>query len=90
MLESFFKHDMVFLWLVIECKIGYIFDNGKTPVETRFLEKNMQTLYADGIANIRLIDGIVRLDLVNIQNLVEDKPVVHTTGTLVMTLPALV
>ncbi len=49
----------------------------------------MQTLYADGIANIRLIDGIVRLDLVNIQNLVDDKPVVQPVGTLAMTLPAL-
>ncbi len=49
----------------------------------------MQTLYADGIANIRLIDGIVRLDLVNIQNLVDDQPVVQPVGTLAMTLPAL-
>ncbi|MDD2727816.1 hypothetical protein [Malikia sp.] len=49
----------------------------------------MQTLYADGIANIRLIDGIVRLDLVNIQNLVEDKAAVQPVGSLAMTLPAL-
>jgi len=27
---------------------------------------NMQTIYADGVANITLIDGVVRLDLVNI------------------------
>lgn len=52
-------------------------------------QKIMQTLYADGIANVRLIDGIVRLDLVNIQNLVDDKAVMQPVGSLAMTLPAL-
>ncbi len=50
----------------------------------------MQTLYADGIANIRLIDGIVRLDLVNIQNIAQDQQAtLQPAATLAMTLPAL-
>lgn len=49
----------------------------------------MQTLYTDGIANIRLIEGIVRLDLVSIQEVNQDKSRVETVAALAMTLPAL-
>ena len=33
----------------------------------------MQTIYADGIANMTLIDGVIRLDLVNLTQLEKDK-----------------
>ena len=49
----------------------------------------MQTIYADGIANITLIDGVVRLDLVNITQLEKDKANIRPVGALAFSLPAL-
>jgi hypothetical protein len=51
--------------------------------------KNMQTIYTDGVANITLIDGIIRLDLVNIMQLEKDKANIRPVAALAMSLPAL-
>ncbi len=49
----------------------------------------MQSLYTDGIANIRLIDGVVRLDLVNIEEFAQDGAKLQSVGTLALSLPGL-
>ena len=49
----------------------------------------MQSLYTDGIANIRLIDGVIRLDLVNIQELAQDGAKLQSVGTLALSIPGL-
>jgi hypothetical protein len=49
----------------------------------------MQTIYADGIANMNLIDGVVRMDLVHITQFEKDKTNVTPVGTIAMSLPAL-
>lgn len=49
----------------------------------------MTTSYIDGIANITMIDGIVRFDLVNIAQLEKDKANLRPAGSLAMSLPAL-
>jgi hypothetical protein len=51
--------------------------------------KNMQTIYTDGVANITLIDGIIRLDLVNIMQLEKEKANIRPVAALAMSLPAL-
>lgn len=51
----------------------------------------MQTIYADGIANMLLVDGVVRVDLVNVTSVEKDKePNVRSNATLAMSLPALI
>jgi hypothetical protein len=49
----------------------------------------MQTIYADGIANITLIDGIIRLDLVNITQIEQEKANIRQVAALAMSVPAL-
>ncbi|MDT9547274.1 MAG: hypothetical protein RI826_08065 [Chlorobium phaeovibrioides] len=49
----------------------------------------MQTLYADGVANITLIDGVIRMDLVNVTKIEEDKTNLRPVGAVAMSLPAL-
>lgn len=49
----------------------------------------METSYVDGIANITMIDGIVRFDLVNITRIEKDKADIRPAGSLAMSLPAL-
>ncbi len=49
----------------------------------------MQTIYADGIANITLIDGVIRLDLVNITQIEKEKANIRPVGALAMSVPAL-
>lgn len=50
----------------------------------------MQTIYADGISNMTLIDGIVRIDLVNVISVEKGKePDIEPTGRLALSLPAL-
>ncbi len=49
----------------------------------------MQTIYADGVANITLIDGIIRLDLVNITQVEKDKANIRQVGALALSLPGL-
>ncbi len=49
----------------------------------------MQTIYADGIANMSLIDGVIRIDLVNITQVEQDKTNVNPVGTVAMSLPGL-
>ena len=49
----------------------------------------MQTIYADGIANMTLIDGVIRLDLVNLVQVEKEKATVRTVAALAMSIPAL-
>jgi len=49
----------------------------------------MQTIYTDGIANITLIDGIIRLDLVNITQVEKEKANIRPVAALAMSVPAL-
>lgn len=45
-------------------------------------------LYADGVANVSLIDGVVRMDLVNILKMEGDKATLGPVGTINMSIPA--
>ena len=49
-----------------------------------------QSIYADGISNITLVDGVIRYDLVNITSLEEKSANVRSVATVAMSLPALV
>ncbi|EAT59486.1 hypothetical protein G9409_07585 [Chlorobium sp. BLA1] len=49
----------------------------------------MQTIYADGIANITLIDGIIRFDIVNIMQIEDEKANIRPVGALALSVPAL-
>jgi len=49
----------------------------------------MQTIYADGISNITLIDGVIRFDLINITRLEKDKANIRPVGALALSVPAL-
>jgi len=54
-------------------------------------EKDMQTIYADGIANMLLGDGVVRFDLVNVTSVEKDKePNVRSNATVALSLPAVI
>jgi hypothetical protein len=46
----------------------------------------MQTLFVDGIANIALIDGVVRVDLVNITRAGNDQADFRPVGVIAMPL----
>jgi hypothetical protein len=48
-----------------------------------------QTIYTDGIANVTMIDGIVRFDLVNITQVEKDKANLRPVATVALSLPAL-
>lgn len=48
----------------------------------------MQTIYADGVSNIALVDGVVRLDLIKISKLEKDKASVEPIAMLAISLPA--
>ncbi|HHE32777.1 MAG TPA: hypothetical protein ENL07_09210 [Chlorobaculum parvum] len=51
----------------------------------------MQTTYADGIANMILVDGVVRVDLMNVTSVEQGKePNTRPVGTLALSLPALI
>lgn len=47
------------------------------------------TIYADGVANIQLIDGVVRIDLVNMGQVEKDKVVLKPVGSVALSLPGL-
>lgn len=46
------------------------------------------TIYADGIANTQLIDGVVRFDLIRMILADDDKMKLQTTGAIALSLPA--
>jgi hypothetical protein len=50
----------------------------------------MRTIFADGIANISLIDSVVRFDLVNITQIEKEKTNLSSVGTVAMSITALV
>ncbi|MEI6847856.1 MAG: hypothetical protein WCK32_07460 [Chlorobiaceae bacterium] len=49
----------------------------------------MQTIYSDGIANITLIDGIIRFDLVNILRIEKDDANIRPVAAVALSVPAL-
>lgn len=49
----------------------------------------MQTIYADGVANVALIDGVVRLDLMSLTQIENEKAQARAVGSLAVSLPAL-
>jgi hypothetical protein len=49
----------------------------------------MMTSYVDGIADITMIDGIFRFDLINITHIEKEKADVRPAGSLAMSLPTL-
>lgn len=50
----------------------------------------MNTIYADGVANVALIDGVVRLDLMSLTQIENEKAQARVVGSLAVSLPALV
>lgn len=51
----------------------------------------METIYADGVANVTLIDGVVRLNLVSLSQVEKEqqKAQVQPVATLAVSLPGL-
>ena len=47
------------------------------------------TVYADGISNISMLEGIVRFDLINITQTDKDSRTVKAVGSVAMSVPAL-
>jgi len=47
------------------------------------------TVYADGISNITMLEGIVRFDLVNITQTAQDTRTTKVVGSVAMSVPAL-
>lgn len=52
-----------------------------------YLTMNIAPQFTDGIGNITLIDGIVRIDLVELRTGADNKPVPTHSATLAMPLP---
>ena len=48
----------------------------------------MQTIYSDGVSNITLVDGVMRLDLMKITQVAEEKAAVQPIAMLAFSLPA--
>lgn len=46
-------------------------------------------MYSDGIANITLVDGVIRMDLINITKVEGDKTSIRPVAALAMSIPAL-
>ncbi len=46
------------------------------------------TVYADGINNITMLEGIVRFDLINITQIDKDSRTAKTVGSVAMSVPA--
>ena len=47
------------------------------------------TIYSDGIANITILEGVVRFDLINITQIDKDKTTAKTVGAVAMSTSAL-
>jgi hypothetical protein len=47
------------------------------------------TVYADGISNITMLEGIVRFDLINITQIDKDSRTAKSVGSVAMSVPAL-
>jgi hypothetical protein len=49
----------------------------------------MQMIYTDGVSNVALIDGVVRLDLMSLTQVENEKAQARVVGSLAVSLPAL-
>ena len=49
----------------------------------------MQTMYADGLGNVTLIDGVIRIDLVSLTQVDKEKADVRPVGLLALSVPGL-
>ena len=47
------------------------------------------TIYADGISNLTMLEGIVRFDLINLIQTTENARTTKTVGSVAMSVPAL-
>jgi hypothetical protein len=47
------------------------------------------TIYADGVTNITMLEGIVRFDLINLTQADDDSRTAKTVGSIAMSVPAL-
>ena len=50
----------------------------------------MQTLYADGLGNVTLIDGVIRIELVSLTEVDKEKANVRPVGLLALSVPGLI
>jgi hypothetical protein len=50
----------------------------------------MQTIYSDGVSNITLVDGVMRLDLMKITQVADEKAAVEPVAMLAFSLPAFI
>lgn len=50
----------------------------------------MQTIYADGIESTKVIDGIVRFDLVNVTEIKDNNATLRSVAAVAMSVPALI
>lgn len=49
----------------------------------------MQTIYADGLGNVTLIDGVIRIDLVSLTQVDKEKADVSPVALLALSVPGL-
>lgn len=47
------------------------------------------TIYADGVGNLTMLEGVVRFDLINITQTTQDTRTTKTVGSVAMSVPAL-
>jgi hypothetical protein len=50
----------------------------------------MQTLYADGLGNVTLIEGVIRIELVSLTEVDKEKANVRPVGLLALSVPGLI
>ena len=48
----------------------------------------MESIYADGVSNVSLVDGVIRLDLVKIVQVEKEKVNLQPVAMLAISLPA--
>jgi len=48
----------------------------------------MESIYTDGVSNVSLVDGVIRLDLIKIVQVEKDKVNLQPVGMLAISLPA--
>ena len=49
----------------------------------------MQTMYADGLGNVTLIDGVIRVEMVMLAQVEKEKADVRQAGLLALSVPGL-
>jgi hypothetical protein len=65
------------------------FDYNRSLDHLKDFRPMQTTVYADGIANLTMLEGIVRFDLINITQTDKDSRTVKTVGAVAMSVPGL-